>query len=186
MNRRTIRTARTARTARTTRLTSLAVIALAGSLALTGCNGESADKADKTAAAKTTAPAADSKPKLEVTGAFMPEPAMADMAGGFLTVKNSGAVADRLTSVTATGFSGKAEIHETTKDGKMQEVKSFDVPAGGKLDLKRGGSHIMFLDVKKKPKKGDKVAIELHFEKAGTVKVDMPVEAATHNPQQHH
>ncbi|MGW7415370.1 copper chaperone PCu(A)C [Streptomyces sp. NPDC054863] len=174
---------RTTRTTRTTRLTALAAIALAGSLALTGCNG---DSADKTAGAKTTAPAADSKPGLEVTGAFMPEPAMADMAGGFLTVKNSGTVADRLTSVTAAGFAGKAEIHETTKDGKMQEVKSFDVPAGGKLDLKRGGSHIMFLDVKKKPKKGDKVAVELHFEKAGTVKVDMPVEAATHNPQQHH
>ncbi|MEU8891092.1 copper chaperone PCu(A)C [Streptomyces sp. NPDC048442] len=189
MNRRTIRHTRTAHT---TRLTGLAVIALAGSLALTGCNGDSADKsaADKTAAAKTTAPAADpaadGKPKLEVTGAFMPEPAMADMAGGFLTVKNSGKVADRLKSVTATGFAGKAQIHETTKDGKMQEVKSFDVPAGGTLDLKRGGSHIMFLDVKKKPKKGDKVAVELHFEKAGTVKVDMPVEAATHNPQQHH
>lgn len=178
MNRRTTRTTRTARIA------SLAAIALAGSLALTGCNS---DTADKSANAKTTeAPkAADSKPQLAVTGAFMPEPAMADMAGGFLTVKNSGAVADKLTSVTATGFAGKSEIHETT-GGKMRQVKSFDVPANGTLDLKRGGNHIMFLDVKKKPKKGDKVAIELHFEKAGTVKVDMPVEAATHNPQQHH
>lgn len=180
MNRRTTCTARNARTAR---FTGLAVIALAGSLALTGCDG---DSADKSAASKTTAPAADSKPKLEVTGAFIPEPAMADMAGGFLTVKNGGAVADRLTSVTATGFAGKAEIHETTKDGKMQEVKSFDVPANGTLDLKRGGNHIMFLDVKEKPKKGDRIAVELHFAKSGTVKVDMPVEAATHNPQQHH
>ncbi|MFF0745754.1 copper chaperone PCu(A)C [Streptomyces sp. NPDC004111] len=169
------------RTTRTTRIASLAAIALAGSLALTGCNG---DSADKSANAKTTE-AADAKPQLAVTGAFIPEPAMDDMAGGFLTVKNSSTVADRLTSVTATGFAGKAEIHET-KGGKMQQVKSFDIPANGTLDLKRGGNHIMFLEVKKKPKKGDSIPVELHFEKAGTVKVDMPVEAATHNPQQHH
>ncbi|MFI5805631.1 copper chaperone PCu(A)C [Streptomyces sp. NPDC051561] len=173
MNRRTTRTSRTTRTA------GLAAIALAGALALTGCDG------DKPAASDAGAKTADGKPQLAVTGAFMPEPAMADMAGGFLTVKNSGSVADRLTSVTAAGFAGKAEIHET-KDGKMQQVKSFDVPANGDLDLERGGNHIMFLDVKEKPKKGDKVAIELHFEKSGTVKVEMPVEAATHNPQSHH
>ncbi|MFJ6696810.1 copper chaperone PCu(A)C [Streptomyces sp. NPDC091272] len=186
MNRRRTRGAggvRSTRTFATTRVAPLAVLALAGSLALTGCGG---DTGNRTAATKTTAPAADSGPRIEVSGAFMPEPAMADMAGGFLTVKNSGAVADRLKSVTAPGFAGEAEIHETTKDGRMQEVKSFDVPAGGTLDLERGGNHIMFLDVRKKPSKGDKVAVELHFEKAGTVKVDMPVEAATHNPQQHH
>ncbi|MCX5199982.1 copper chaperone PCu(A)C [Streptomyces sp. NBC_00237] len=180
MNTRTTRSMRY-----TARLTTFAAIAVAGSLALTACGGDA--KTDKTSSAKTTAPAADSKPKLAVTGAFIPEPAMPDMAGGFLTVKNTGSVGDRLTSVTASAFSGKAEIHETTKDGKMKEAKNgFPVLANGTLELKRGGNHIMFLDVKKKPKKGDKIAVELHFEKAGTVKVDMPVEAATHNPQQHH
>ncbi|CAM5629529.1 hypothetical protein GCM10010329_21800 [Streptomyces spiroverticillatus] len=183
MNTRTTRTTRSTRY--TTRLTAFAAIAVAGSLALTACNGDA--KTDAPAAAKTTAPAADSKPKIEVSGAFVPEPAMPDMAGGFLTVKNSGAVGDRLKSVTASAFSGKAEIHETTADGKMKEAKEgFPVSANGTLELKRGGNHIMFLDVKKKPKKGDKIAVELHFEKAGTVKVDMPVEAATHNPKQHH
>ncbi|GAA3488346.1 copper chaperone PCu(A)C [Streptomyces cremeus] len=180
MNTRTTRSLRW-----TTRLTGFAAIAVAGSLALTACGGDA--KTGSPAAAKTTAPAADSKPKIAVTGAFMPEPAMADMAGGFLVVKNSGSVADRLKSVTASAFSGKAEIHETTADGKMKEAKEgFPVPANGTLELKRGGKHIMFLEVKQKPKKGDKVAVELHFEKAGTVQVDMPVEAATHNPQQHH
>ncbi|WP_433546738.1 copper chaperone PCu(A)C [Streptomyces sp. CA-294286] len=165
---------------RTTRTLSFAATVVAGALALTGCSGETNTSASRTPAAQT-----DSKPKLEVTGAFIPEPAMADMAGGFLTVRNSGSVADKLTSVTASAFAGKAEIHET-KDGRMQQVASFDVPANGTLDLKRGGSHLMFLDVKKKPKKGDRIAVELHFEKTGTVKVDMQVEAATHNPQQHH
>ncbi|MFD3512623.1 copper chaperone PCu(A)C [Streptomyces sp. NPDC058657] len=181
MNHRTIRTTRIIRA---TRITSLAAIALAGSLALTGCGG---DTTGKPAVAKTTgaADAGNGKPQLAVTGAFIPEPAMDDMAGGFLTVKNSGSVADKLTSVTATAFAGKAEIHETT-GGKMRQVQSFDVPANGTLALKRGGNHVMFLDVKKKPKKGDRIAVELHFEKSGTVKVDMPVEAATHNPQQHH
>jgi copper(I)-binding protein len=165
---------------RTARALSFAAIATAGALALTGCNGDTDASANGTPAART-----DDGPRIEVTGAFIPEPATDDMAGGFLTVRNSGAVADKLLSVTASAFAGKAEIHETT-DGRMREVKSFDVPANGTLDLERGGSHVMFLDVRKKPEKGDKVAVELHFEKAGTVKVDMPVEAATHNPQQHH
>ncbi len=49
----------------------------------------------------------------------------------------------------------------------MREVTSFDVPAGGELDLERGGSHIMFMKLKRQPKQGQKVSVELHFEKAG-------------------
>lgn len=67
----------------------------------------------------------------------------------------------------------------------MQEVASFDIPAGGELDLERGGSHIMFMGLKQKPKQGGKVTIELHFEKADPVKVDLPVKEATYNPKHH-
>ncbi|MFJ5828169.1 copper chaperone PCu(A)C [Streptomyces sp. NPDC093089] len=147
---------------RTTALT--AAVALAASLALTGCSSS------------------DGKPRLEVSGAFMPQPVM-DMAGGFLTIKNDGDTADKLTSVTSP-LSDDVTIHET-KDQKMREVKSFDIPANGELKLERGGNHIMFMELKSKPKQGEKVSIELHFEKADPITVDVPVEAANHNPQQH-
>lgn len=147
---------------RTTALT--AAVALAASLALTGCSSDG------------------DKPELKVSGAFMPQPVM-DMAGGFLTITNAGGAADKLTSVTSP-LSDDVTIHET-KDQKMVEVKSFDIPANGELKLERGGNHIMFMELKKKPKQGEKVSIELHFEKSDPIKVDVPVEAANHNPRQH-
>ncbi|MFF3839696.1 copper chaperone PCu(A)C [Streptomyces sp. NPDC001930] len=152
---------------RTTTLS--ASVALVAALALTGCSSSSEASED-------------GKPALKVSGAFMPQPVM-DMAGGFLTIKNDSGTADKLTSVTS-AISDDVTIHET-KNQKMQQVKSFDIPANGELKLARGGSHIMFMELKKKPKQGEKVSIELHFEKSDPIKVDLPVEAANHNPQQH-
>ncbi|MFD7321364.1 copper chaperone PCu(A)C [Streptomyces sp. NPDC059875] len=146
-----------------------ATVALTAALALTGCSTDSSAEAG-------------GKPELEVSGAFMPQPVM-DMAGGFLTIKNDSTTADKLTSVTSP-ISDDVQIHET-KNQKMQQVTSFDIPANGELKLERGGSHIMFMGLKTKPKQGEKVSIELHFEKADPIKVDLPVEAATHNPKQH-
>ncbi|MFF5783849.1 copper chaperone PCu(A)C [Streptomyces sp. NPDC012693] len=153
---------------RTTTLS--AAVALAAALALTGCSSSS------------SSPSGGGGPELKVSGAFMPQPVM-DMAGGFLTITNDGDAADKLTSVTSP-ISDDVTIHET-KNQKMQEVESFDIPANGTLSLERGGNHIMFMELKKKPKQGEKVSIELHFEKSDPIKVELPVEAATHNPQQH-
>ncbi|MFC9245215.1 copper chaperone PCu(A)C [Streptomyces sp. NPDC057136] len=122
----------------------------------------------------------DSKPELKVVGAFMPQP-ISDMAAGFLVVRNSGDAADRLTSVTSP-LSDNVTIHET-KNQTMRMVSSFEVPAGGELDLERGGSHIMFMKLKQRPRQGEKVSLELHFEKAGPIKVDVPVKETTHNPK---
>ncbi|MFE1477425.1 copper chaperone PCu(A)C [Streptomyces cyaneofuscatus] len=120
------------------------------------------------------------EPELKVVGAYLPQP-VSDMAAGFLVVQNSGGAADRLTSVTSP-LSDDVTIHET-KNQQMREVTSFEVPAGGELDLERGGNHIMFMDLKKQPKQGEKVSVELHFEKAGRITVDLPVKETTHNPK---
>ncbi|MFF8832132.1 copper chaperone PCu(A)C [Streptomyces sp. NPDC015131] len=151
-------------TRRTTLTTLSAAIALAGSMALGGCS------------------AGDGEPELEVGGAFMPQP-VGDMAGGFLTITNSAGTADRLTGATSP-LSDDVQIHET-KDQKMRQVKSLDIPANGELKLERGGNHLMFMGIKKQPKQGEKVRVELRFEKSGPMEVDLPVEAATHNPAKH-
>jgi copper(I)-binding protein len=148
---------------RRTPFAAVAAAALAAGLALAGCS-------------------ADGGPELKVSGAFMPQP-VGDMAAGFLTVENDGDGEDRLTSVTST-LSDEVTIHET-ENQKMREVESFDIPAGGELDLERGGSHIMFMALKQQPKQGDTVSIELHFEKSDPIKVELPVKETTHNPQKH-
>lgn len=145
------------------RRTALAyIIVLTTGLTLAGCSSS------------------DGEPELKVTGAFMPQP-VSDMAAGFLVVKNSGGASDRLTSVTSS-ISDNVTIHET-KNQTMRMVTSFDVPAGGELDLERGGNHIMFMKLKQQPKQGDKVSVQLHFEKADPIEVDLPVMETTHNPK---
>ncbi|MFI8198012.1 copper chaperone PCu(A)C [Streptomyces sp. NPDC085942] len=137
------------------------VLAFAAGLGLAGCSSTG-------------------EPDLEVVGAYLPQP-VSDMAAGFLVVQNKGDAGDRLTSVTSP-LSDDVTIHET-KDRKMRKVSSFEVPAGGELDLERGGNHIMFMKLKQKPKQGEKVSVELHFEKAGPITVDLPVKETTHNPK---
>ncbi len=103
----------------------------------------------------------------------------APVAAGFLTVTNTGAAADRLVSV-ASDAADKIEIHEmAVVDGvmKMRPLdKGIEIPAGGKLELKPGSYHVMFIGLKKPFVKGDVVKGALAFEKAGKVDVDFNVE----------
>ncbi|MFJ7593064.1 copper chaperone PCu(A)C [Streptomyces sp. NPDC097617] len=147
--------------ARTTRTLAVA-LSLTAALAISGCSG-------------------DSEPKMTVSGAFMPQPVNDKMAGGFLVIKNGSGAADKLTGATSP-LSDDLQIHET-KDQKMQQVQSMDVPANGELRLERGGNHIMFMGLKNTPKVGDKVTVELRFEKAGTVKVELDVKDRTYTAQ---
>lgn len=118
---------------------------------------------------------------MTVSGAFMPQPVNDKMAGGFMVIKNGSETADKLTGVTSS-LSDDLQIHET-KDQKMQQVQSMDVPANGELRLERGGNHIMFMGLKSTPKIGDKVTVELRFEKAAPVKVELDVKDRTYNAQ---
>ncbi|MFC9822185.1 copper chaperone PCu(A)C [Streptomyces erythrochromogenes] len=142
--------------------TLAAALSLTAALAISGCFG-------------------DSEPEMTVSGAFMPQPVNDKMAGGFMVIKNGSGTADKLTGATSS-LSDDLQIHET-KDQKMQQVRSMDVPANGELKLERGGNHIMFMGLKSTPKVGDKVTVELRFEKAGSVKVELDVKERTYNAQ---
>ncbi|WP_327284258.1 MULTISPECIES: copper chaperone PCu(A)C [unclassified Streptomyces] len=158
--------------ARTIR-TLAAALSLTAALAISGCSSDSdADSGSKSGA---------DKPKMTVTGAFMPEPVNDKMAGAFMVIKNESKTADKLTAVTSP-LSDDLQIHET-KDQKMRQVAAMDVPANGELKLERGGSHVMFMGLKNTPKVGDKVTVELRFEKADPVKVELDVKERTYNAQ---
>nr|WP_237524577.1 copper chaperone PCu(A)C [Streptomyces sp. SID5643] len=124
------------------------------------------------------------KAELSVGAAYMPQPVSDDMAAGFLTVINKGGAADDLTSVTS-DIAGQVTVHETV-DGAMQEVKSLKIPAGGRLELRSGGDHLMFEQLKRKPKEGQTVSVELRFAHSDPVKVEMPVKPATYTPKTGH
>ena len=99
-------------------------------------------------------------------------------AGGFMKITSSGA-ADQLISATST-VSDDVQLHTMTMDNnvmRMREVKQIDVPANGAVELKPGGLHIMFMNIKAPLKAGELVPVKLKFAKAGEVEVKMPVNA---------
>ncbi|MFH0243283.1 copper chaperone PCu(A)C [Streptomyces sp. HK10] len=133
-----------------------------------------------TAACGTSGDDTSPGPELTVEGAYVPEPVTADRAGGFLVVRNDGDTADRLVSA-ASDLSDDVQIHETS-GGRMRRVDSLPVPANGTLELSRGGNHLMFMDLEHKPAEGEKVSVELRFEKSDPITVEVPVEAVNHVP----
>lgn len=106
-------------------------------------------------------------------------PANAPVGAGYVTLKNSGATADRLVSATS-DIAGKVEVHEMAMDNgvmKMRPVNGLEIPAGKSVELKPGGYHIMFMQLKQQLKAGDTVKGVLTFEKAGAMPVEFKVEA---------
>jgi len=101
----------------------------------------------------------------------------ATVAGGYMVIRNAGAAADRLVSASSPA-AAKVELHVHINDNgvmKMREVPGYDVPAKGTFDLKPGGAHLMFMDVKRPFKEGEKLPVKLKFAKAGEVSAEFHV-----------
>ena len=153
------------------RYRTAAASAVVGVLALAGCGGSDGSGSG------------DGRAELSVGSAYMPQP-VSDMAAGFLTITNDGDGADRLTSVSSDA-AGQVTVHETV-DGAMREAGALDIPAHGSLVLESGGSHLMFEQLKEKPRQGQNVSVELRFERSDPLTVEIPVKAATYNPKTGH
>ncbi len=106
-------------------------------------------------------------------------PGGAKIAGGYLTIENKGATADRLIGGSA-DVAGKFEVHEMAmKDGVMTMRpldKGLVIEPGKTVKLAPGGYHLMLMDLKSPLKQGDKLPVTLEFEKAGKVKLAFDVQ----------
>ena len=106
-------------------------------------------------------------------------PAVAPVAGGFLTVVNDGDVDDRLLRVES-DIAQRVELHQMRNDGGVMRMRALPdgvvVPAHGKLELKPGGYHLMLMDLKRTLKAGEKISLELRFETRERKLVTLPLE----------
>lgn len=106
-------------------------------------------------------------------------PGGAKVAGGYLTIENKGAAADRLVSASA-DLAGKTEIHEMAMDNGVMKMRPLDkglvIDPGKTVRLAPGGNHLMLQELKGAFKQGDKVPVTLQFEKAGKVAVSLDVQ----------
>jgi len=66
---------------------------------------------------------------------------------------------------------------------RMRQVKDIALPANGAVELKPGGLHLMFMNIKAPLTAGETVPVKLKFAKAGEVEVKLPVNATA--PMKH-
>ncbi|MFO1079389.1 MAG: copper chaperone PCu(A)C [Reyranellaceae bacterium] len=115
-------------------------------------------------------------------------PPTAQAGGGFLVITNTGTTADRLVAAKS-DTSARIEVHEMKMDGTVMRMREVEgglvIPPGGTVELKPGGYHIMFMGLKAPFAAGAKVPVTLVFEKAGSIDVELQVEAMGAAPQKH-
>ena len=101
--------------------------------------------------------------------------------GGYLSIANGGSEPDRLLG-GSTPSAGRVEIHtmEVVDDVMtMRPVEGgLEIPAGGTVELKPGGLHLMFMEVGEPFSEGGSVPLTLEFDRAGAVEIVLPVRAA--------
>ena len=107
-------------------------------------------------------------------------PGGAKIAGGYLKITNNGTSADRFVGAKSDA-TDHVEIHEMSmSDGvmKMRPLPNgLEIKPGETVELKSGGYHLMFMDLKQPLKQGDTFKATLQFEKAGALEVNFNVNA---------
>jgi copper(I)-binding protein len=107
-------------------------------------------------------------------------PGGAKVGGGYLTITNTGTTPDRFLGVLLPQ-AARVEVHEMKMEGgtmQMRQVKGgLEIGPGQKVELKPGGLHIMFMDLRAPFKQGDTLKGQLRFEQAGSLDVEFKVES---------
>ena len=77
-----------------------------------------------------------------------------------------GGPADSTLVAVHTEFSIRAEMHQSMTNGGMSEMKPLDhvaLPAGGKVEFKPGGMHVMLFDMNPVIKPGKTITLQFTF-----------------------
>lgn len=105
----------------------------------------------------------------------------APTAAGYMVIRNTGAVPDRLVSAE-TPRVRIVELHEMTMiDGIMRMrpiAGGIVIPAGQEVRLAPGGLHLMLVGPQGGFVQGARIPLTLVFERAGRIEVELAVEAA--------
>jgi len=106
-------------------------------------------------------------------------------------LRNQSGQADRLVGAS-TPLAARIELHEMQMDGnvmRMRELaKGMDVPARAEVTMGPSSPreyHLMLIGLTKPLKEGDRFKVNLQFEKAGRIDVEVAVEARRAAPMKH-
>lgn len=117
------------------------------------------------------APAGGQAALLSVEDAWVRVIPGAALAAAYMTLRNHGAVTIVVVGARSP-LAGRAMIHESkTVDGQsqMRPIERLAIPAGGAVQLKPGGLHVMLQMLGRAPLPGDEVPITLELEGGGSL-----------------
>jgi copper(I)-binding protein len=114
-----------------------------------------------------------------VSGAFARASATPTAKAGavYFTLHNEATTPDKLTGI-ATDAAQSAMIHENVEENgvvSMRHMMELRIAPNATVKLDPKKLHVMLMGLKAPLKKGDHISLTLTFEKAGQVKVDVPV-----------
>jgi copper(I)-binding protein len=121
--------------------------------------------------AATVGSAADSASWIVVKDPWLrATPNGAKVAGGYVTITNTGTSADTLVAATISA-APVGEIHTMSMENGVMHMGRLDhglaIPPGATITLKPGGDHLMFLNPTAPIKEGESMIGSLTFAKAG-------------------
>ncbi len=108
-----------------------------------------------------------------------PTPPKAIVGRVYLTIVNNGAEVDHLVAAS-TDVARTAEVSgvRILQDVPNQRhLVNIDIPAGGRIVFSPGGYHILLRNLKHPLVAGERFEVDLTFEKAGDIPLDVKVEA---------
>src|SRR3954471_22209162 len=115
-------------------------------------------------------------------------PGGAKIAGGYLKITNNGTSADRFIGAKSAA-ADHVEIHEMSMNDNVMKMRpvpnGLEIKPGETVELKSGGHHLMFMDLKQPLKQGDTFKATLQFDKAGPLEVTFNVNALGASAPQH-
>lgn len=134
--------------------------------------------------AALSAPAVASDVKIGAIGIDRPwsraTPKSAPVAGGYLTLVNTGEMPDRLVAVKS-DIAEKVEIHESSVTDGVARMRALPqglaIGAKASVELAPDRTHLMFIKPVRQLKQGERFTARLTFEKAGTVEVEFVVQS---------
>jgi periplasmic copper chaperone A len=105
-------------------------------------------------------------------------PPVSPTSAAFMQLTNSGERDHQLMSAES-DISEFVELHTHTMGEKgmheMRKVEKIDLPGGAMTELKPGGLHVMFINLKEPLLSGSEVGVKLNFEDGSSTQLTLPV-----------
>lgn len=100
-------------------------------------------------------------------------------SAAYLTMHNGGTAPDRLLGASSPA-AASVSVHDSSNAGGVMRMRAAGPVAlrpGQAITMKPGGLHLMLMGLKAPLRPGARLPLLLRFEKAGTIRVDLPVMA---------